>query len=89
MARGLPFRACETEVQHFEPPVARPHDVFRLEVPMNDALRVRRSQRRGDLPCGAHDQVGRRTLVTADFCAKGLAIHELGGNEQLAVVFFQ
>ena len=87
---GMPLLdACETEVQDLQPPVARPHDVFRLEVAMNDAPRVRRGQRRGDLPRGAHDLGRRRTLAPGDFFAKGLAIDELGGDEQLAVEFFE
>ena len=42
---------CQTKVQDFYVIVAPDHDVFRLDVAMHHARRMRRRQRRGHLDC--------------------------------------
>ena len=40
----------EAKVEDSQLPIVRPHDVFRFQITMDDAARVRLGERAGDLP---------------------------------------
>ena len=90
--RGAGSRRLETreaEVQDLQPPVARPHDVFRLQIAMDDAARVRFGEGARDLPGRPHDVGRRRPLRRCDLVAERGAVDEFGDDEQLVVDFLE
>ena len=74
--------AREPEVEHLHVAVAPDHDVLGLDVPMDDAGRMRGGQRPRHLPSDIHRR--RLRLRGLDERTQGLAVDELLHDEELA-----
>ncbi len=87
-ARGgarLVERVGDAEVGHERVPGGGEEDVFRLDVAMDDAARVRVLERRGDLAGDAERFVDRESSLAAEPFAKRLAFDERHGEEHASV----
>ena len=74
----------ETEVEHLYVAIAGDHDVRRLEVPMNDALLMRRVDGLGDLGPNFQD-IGKPQRTRSHFLLEGHAFDVLHRDIGLAV----
>ena len=86
---GRRLETGQAEVQNLQPPVARPHDVFRLQIAMDDAARVRGGEGGRNLPRRAHDLGRRRTLPRGDLVTERDPVDEFGDDEQIVVGFLE
>ena len=84
---GLETR--QAKVEDLQPPIARPYDVFRFQIAMDDAARVRLGERARDLPGRPHDLGRRRPPAGCDLVAERGAVDEFRDNEQLVVGFLE
>ena len=69
----------------FSSPVGRQKEVFGLDVPMRDALRMRRGQSGRQLPADV-DRLGRRQRAAGERLAQRRALEQLGDEIRLIVV---
>ena len=74
------FHLGQTEVEHLDPPAAAHHDVGRLQIPVDDALLVRRPERVGERG-GNLDEPRDRQRSLGDDEVERPALDELHGQE--------
>ena len=87
--RRAALETREAEVQDLQPAITRSHDVFRFQIAMHDAARVRFGERARDLPGRPHNLGRRRPPSRCDLFAKRGAVDEFGDDEQLVVDFLE
>ncbi len=76
----------QTEIEDLGASIARQHDVFRLQIAMHDAGRVRRREGRGDLP-GEIEQPAQRQGPALENLAQRFALDQFRDNESEAILF--
>ena len=79
-----PGELGQTEVEDLDEAVFRDHQVLGLQVPVDDAGRVRLGQPIGDLHGELEQPLGRQRL-DGDQLAHGFSLHQLHGDVERAV----
>ena len=82
---GRGERFGQTEIQHPQPAVQRPVDVFRLEVPMEQLVSMRLDERLGDRQPNA-ETLARREVLLVGSAAQGLPLEVFEGEVWRPVV---
>ena len=83
------FDARQAEIEDLQPPGGGAHDVFRLEIPVDDAGGMRRRERFCEFQCRARDIGGGRSCARLDLVAQRAAVDELRGDVERAVDFLE
>ena len=78
-SRPLGPQLRKTEIQNLQVPIGPDHDVFRLDVAMDDARGVRGGETGGGLK-GQVDHLARRKATRRQALTKRPAVDELGGE---------